>query len=271
MARAHWLTGFHAVTARLRAAPASIVELLCEAGRDDARMRTLLRLAEARGVRVMRAEPGRLEGLAHGGRHQGVAARVSGETQPPPDLDELLDALPGTPPPLLVVLDGIQDPRNLGAILRVADAMGVDAVIAPRDRAVGITETVARVASGAAETVRYLTVVNLARALDAIRARGIWCVGASEHADAELPDAKLDGPLAWVFGAEGEGLRRLTRERCDELARIPIAGTVGSLNVSVAAGVCLYETRRQRRPAAPAALARLTPCATRGSPRSTDR
>lgn len=248
MAQAHWLTGFHAVTARLRVQPASIVEVLCEAGRDDHRMRELRRLAEAKGVRVMRAEPARLDGLARGGRHQGVAARVlTSPARAPLDLDDVLDALPDSPPPLLVVLDGIQDPRNLGAILRVADAMGVDAVIAPRDRAVGITETVSRVASGAAETVRYVTVVNLARALDELRVRGIRCVGASEHSDAEIHELRLAGPLAWVFGAEGEGLRRLTRERCDELVRIPIAGSVGSLNVSVAAAVCLYETRRQRR------------------------
>jgi 23S rRNA (guanosine2251-2'-O)-methyltransferase len=148
--------------------------------------------------------------------------------------------------PLLIVLDGVQDPHNLGAILRVADAMGVDAVIAPKDRAVGITATVEKVASGAAETVQYVTVTNLARSIDALKARGIWCIGADEAGKADLFGARLAGPLAWVMGAEGEGLRRLTRERCDELVRIPMFGVVESVNVSVATGICLFESRRQR-------------------------
>jgi 23S rRNA (guanosine2251-2'-O)-methyltransferase len=161
------------------------------------------------------------------------------------DVQEVLDQLKG--PALLLVLDGVQDPHNLGACLRVADAFGVHAVIAPKDRAVGITPVVAKVASGAAESVPYIAVTNLARSLRDLKARDVWLYGADETATTELYDATLNGSLAWVFGAEGEGMRRLTREHCDELVRIPMAGSVESLNISVAAGICLSETVRQRR------------------------
>jgi 23S rRNA (guanosine2251-2'-O)-methyltransferase len=157
---------------------------------------------------------------------------------------EVLDALSG--PALLLVLDGVQDPHNLGACLRVADAFGVHAVIAPKDRAVGITAVVSKVATGAAETVPYIAVTNLARTLRELKERNIWLYGADETATASLWDVRLNGALAWVLGAEGEGMRRLTREHCDELVRIPMTGSVQSLNVSVAAGVCLGETARQR-------------------------
>jgi 23S rRNA (guanosine2251-2'-O)-methyltransferase len=245
------LFGLHAVTARLRAAPASIRELYVDAKRVDGRMRDLLALAAEKSVRAMAIDAARLDALAGGTvRHQGVVARVDGEARRSVHFDDLLEELPQAA--LLVVLDGVQDPHNLGAILRVADAMGVDAVIAPKDRAVGITATVEKVASGAAETVRYVTVTNLARTLDQLQARGIWCLGADEAGQGDLFGARLTGPLAWVLGAEGEGLRRLTRERCDELVRIPMFGAVESVNVSVAAGICLFETRRQRAAAAPA-------------------
>ena len=162
-----------------------------------------------------------------------------------PDLDALLDDLVG--PPFLLILDEIQDPHNLGACLRTADAAGIQAVIAPRDNAVGLTPTVAKVASGAAETVPYVQVTNLARTLDSLKARGIWLVGLAGEAEADLYGIDLQGPIALVLGGEGRGLRRLTRERCDYLARLPMLGTVESLNVSVATGICLYEALRQRR------------------------
>ena len=146
----------------------------------------------------------------------------------------------------MLVLDGVQDPHNLGACLRVADAMGAHAVVVPKDRAAGLNATVRKVASGAAETVPLVTVTNLARSLREIKEAGIWVVGAAGEAQSDLFTAKLDGPIAWVLGAEGEGLRRLTRETCDQLVRIPMFGSVESLNVSVASGICLYETRRQR-------------------------
>jgi 23S rRNA (guanosine2251-2'-O)-methyltransferase len=159
-------------------------------------------------------------------------------------LDDVLETL--EEPPLLLVLDGVQDPHNLGACLRSADAFGVHAVIAPKDRAVGINATVEKVACGAAETVPYITVTNLARTLRELKERNIWVVGAAGEAEQDLHGFRHPGALAWVLGAEGEGLRRLTRETCDELVRIPMLGSVESLNVSVSAGVCLFEARRQR-------------------------
>jgi 23S rRNA (guanosine2251-2'-O)-methyltransferase len=159
-------------------------------------------------------------------------------------LDDVLDQVQG--PPLLLVLDGVTDPHNLGACLRTADAAGVHAVIAPKDRAVGLNATVMKVASGAADTVPYITVTNLARTLRELKERDIWIVGAAEEAELAHHATGLNRALGWVLGAEGEGLRRLTRETCDELRRIPMGGSVESLNVSVATGVCLFEAVRQR-------------------------
>jgi 23S rRNA (guanosine2251-2'-O)-methyltransferase len=184
-----------------------------------------------------------------GVRHQGVACAVPGD-EPVPDLDEVLDALQARgETPLLLLLDGVTDPHNLGACLRSADALGVHAVAAPKDRAVGITPVVEKVASGAVETVPYVMVTNLARTIEGLQDRGLAVVGLADEADAELWAVDLSGPLALVLGAEGTGLRRLTRERCDRLARIPMSGSVETLNVSVATGVCLYEVSRQRRKA----------------------
>lgn len=234
--------GFHAVLARLRADSGSVREIFLDEARDDARARDLVKSAEQAGVHVMRVPAKRLDGLQGGGRHQGVVARV--EFRPlPKSLDDLLDEVQG--PPLLLVLDGVTDPHNLGACLRVADAAGVHAVIAPKDRAAGIGATVSKVASGAAETIPYFMVTNLARTLDELKERSIWIVGADERADKTLYDAELPAAVAWVLGAEGEGMRRLTRERCDLLVKIPMAGNVASLNVSVASGVCLFESRRR--------------------------
>jgi 23S rRNA (guanosine2251-2'-O)-methyltransferase len=236
--------GFHAVTSRLRQNAASVKELYVDAARDDRRAQELMRMAEERGTRVMRLDEKRLDGMTHHARHQGVAARIEAAALPA-HIDEVLEAL--TEPALILILDGVTDPHNLGACLRVADALGVHAVIAPKDRAAGINATVSKVASGAAETVPYLAVTNLARSMRELKDQGVWIVGADERAENDLYSVKLQGPLAWVLGAEGEGMRRLTREQCDELVRIPMLGTVESLNVSVSAGICLGETRRQRR------------------------
>jgi 23S rRNA (guanosine2251-2'-O)-methyltransferase len=160
--------------------------------------------------------------------------------------DTLEGLLQGIANPLLLVLDGVTDPHNLGACLRVANGAGAHAVIAPKDRAVGITPTVSKVASGAAESTPYLMVTNLARTLAQIKERNAWVVGADERADKTLYEAELPESIAWVLGAEGEGMRRLTRESCDLLVRIPMRGEVGSLNVSVSAGICLYESARRR-------------------------
>jgi 23S rRNA (guanosine2251-2'-O)-methyltransferase len=245
MAQSSLIHGFHAVIARLRQNPGSVAEIYVDSARHDPRVRDVVQLAEASGVRLIQAERRRLDGMVPSGRHQGVIAKVeAGAAVPYRSLDDILENL--KEPALLLVLDGVQDPHNLGACLRVADAMGVHAVVAPKDRAVGLNATVRKVASGAAETVPFITVTNLARTLRELQELGIWVVGAAGEAEQDLFAVKLDGPLAWVLGAEGEGLRRLTRETCDQLARIPMFGTVESLNVSVAAGICLFEARRQR-------------------------
>jgi 23S rRNA (guanosine2251-2'-O)-methyltransferase len=237
------LFGFHAVGVRLRTAPKSILELYVDASRKDARMRQFLQKAQEAGLRTIESDGLRLSRLAGSAGHQGVVARV----EPLPvshSLDDLLDTLAG--PPLLLVLDGVTDPHNLGACLRVADGAGVHAVIAPKDHAVGINATVAKVASGAAETVPYFMVTNLARTLGELKERSIWCLGLSDEATQTLYQSDLKGPTALVLGAEGTGLRQLTRKTCDALVSIPMLGAVESLNVSVASGICLYEAVRQR-------------------------
>ena len=245
MARLRALHGFHAIAARLRHDAASVKELYFDEGRHDARLRALIKQASDLGLRPMPVDARRLDGMSGNASHQGVVA-MADEIKVATSLDDLLDALPAGTKPLLLVLDGITDPHNLGACLRVADGAGVHAVVAPKDRAAGIGATVEKVASGAAETMPYITVTNLARTLRELKERDIRLVGTSDEATATIYDGDLTGPTAWVLGAEGEGMRRLTRETCDELRRIPMQGAVASLNVSVASAVCLYETHRQR-------------------------
>lgn len=237
------LFGFHAVGVRLRTAPQSIIELYVDASRRDARMRQFLQKVQEAGLRTIEADSLRLSRLAGSAGHQGVVARVEA-LQAANSLDDLLDGL--AEPPLLLVLDGVTDPHNLGACLRVADGAGAHAVIAPKDHAVGINATVAKVASGAAETVPYFMVTNLARTLNELKERSIWCLGLSDEADQTLYQSDLKTATALVMGAEGTGLRQLTRKTCDGLVSIPMRGAVESLNVSVASGICLYEAVRQR-------------------------
>lgn len=237
------LFGFHAVAVRIKTAPQTVVECYVDATRRDARMRQFVDRAKEAGVRLLDSDELRLQALAGTHRHQGVVAKV----YPLPvakSLDDLLDAVDG--PPLLLVLDGVTDPHNLGACLRVADGAGAHAVIAPKDHAVGINATVSKVASGAAETVPYFMVTNLARTLNELKERDIWVVGTSDEAPGTLYAADLKRPLALVLGAEGSGMRQLTAKTCDELVSLPMAGSVSSLNVSVASGICLYEAVRQR-------------------------
>jgi len=241
------LFGFHAVGVRLRTAPKSILEIYVDATRKDARMRQFLQKLQEAGLRPVEADGLRLSRLAGSAGHQGVVARVEPIVQAT-SLDDLLDAVEG--PPLLLVLDGVTDPHNLGACLRVADGAGAHAVIAPKDHAVGINATVAKVASGAAETVPYFMVTNLARTLGELKERNIWCLGLSDEATQTLYQSDLKTPTALVMGAEGTGLRQLTRKTCDGLVSIPMLGAVESLNVSVASGICLYEAVRQRLSAA---------------------
>jgi 23S rRNA (guanosine2251-2'-O)-methyltransferase len=237
------LFGFHAVGVRLKTAPQSILEIYVDVSRKDARMRQFLDKVGEAGVRLVEADGLRLAKLAGSHGHQGVAARVEALAQVH-SLDDLLDQVSG--PPLLLVLDGVTDPHNLGACLRVADGAGAHAVIAPKDHAAGINATVAKVASGAAETMPYFMVTNLARTLGELKERSIWCIGTSDDATKTIYQVDLKGPTALVLGAEGQGMRQLTRKTCDELVGIPMRGAVESLNVSVASGVCLYEAVRQR-------------------------
>lgn len=241
------LYGFHAVSARLRHAPASIRELLVDGARRDKRMQSLLEKAQVAGIAAVTVDEKRLTSVAGHGRHQGVVALAEAVVLTHSLYDVLDSAGTGA---LILVLDSITDPHNLGACLRVADGAGAHAVIAPKDRACGITPVVAKVASGAIETVPYITVTNLARTMGEIAESGVRLLGAAGEAQQTLFTVDAKGPVAWVLGAEGEGLRRLTREKCDELVRIPMAGAVESLNVSVASSLCLFETVRQRATAA---------------------
>ena len=241
------LFGFHAITVRMKTAPQSIVELHVETSRRDARMRAFAERAREAGIKVVESDGERLDKLAGSPRHQGVVARVEA-VKMPHSLDEVVENIEG--PPLLLVLDGVTDPHNLGACLRVADGSGAHAVVAPKDHAVGINATVAKVASGAAETVPYIMVTNLARTLTELKEYDIRIIGTSDDAEHTLYDLDLTGPVAFVLGAEGDGMRQLTRKTCDTLVRIPMAGAVESLNVSVASAVCLYEALRQRAKAA---------------------
>ncbi|MGZ8255874.1 MAG: 23S rRNA (guanosine(2251)-2'-O)-methyltransferase RlmB, partial [Burkholderiaceae bacterium] len=230
-----------------RHAPGTIEAIYVDARRRDGRMTQLQQRATETKVRLVAADPERLRSLAGEAPHQGVVA-VAAEIEQALSLDDVLNDIRADT--LLLLLDGVTDPRNLGACLRVADAAGVQAVIVPRDRSVGLTPAALKAAAGAAEAVALIAVTNLARAMDDLRDAGVRLVGAAGEAERSLFDMDLTGPLAWVLGAEGSGLRRLTRERCDVLAGIPIIGQVESLNVSVATGICLYEAVRQRRAAA---------------------
>lgn len=239
------LYGFHAVGVRLKTTPSSILELYVDPSRRDARMRQFVDRAKEANLRLIEADSVRLSRLCGSHGHQGVVARVDALVQAK-TLDDLLDQLPAGEVPLLLVLDGVTDPHNLGACLRVADGAGAHALIAPKDHAVGINATVAKVASGAAETVPYFMVTNLARTLNELKERSIWVIGTSDDAPQTLYQADLKGPTALVLGAEGAGMRQLTRKTCDALVSLPMRGAVESLNVSVASGICLYEAVRQR-------------------------
>lgn len=245
MADMEVIYGIHAVQAALDR-PGTVGSLWLQAGRHDRRVQKLVGMAEAQGIPVKEVSRRALSERLHTEAHQGVAAFTGPSAPSRADtLTDLLAQIAG--PPLLLVLDGVQDPHNLGACLRTAVAAGAHGVIAPRDRAVGITPAVRKVASGAAELIPFVQVTNLARALETLQRNGLWIVGTDGGAPTSLFDVDLTGPLALVMGGEGKGLRRLTKSRCDYLAAIPLLGGIESLNVSVAAGVCLFEIARQRR------------------------
>jgi 23S rRNA (guanosine2251-2'-O)-methyltransferase len=236
--------GLHAVRALLMRAPERVLRLRLAAGRDDARVRELSELAKRHGVPVERADAREFKRLLGEAVHQGVTAEIS--SLPPWSEDKLLSSLTAAKEPLLLALDGVQDPHNLGACLRTADACGALALVVPKDRAAQLTPTVRKVAAGAAETTPVVTVTNLVRCLALLKGAGLWVVGAEAQADKRPQDVDLTAGTVLVLGAEGAGLRKLTRQSCDFLVRLPQCGAVESLNVSVAAGMLLYEAVRQR-------------------------
>ncbi|WP_372767177.1 23S rRNA (guanosine(2251)-2'-O)-methyltransferase RlmB [Pseudoalteromonas sp.] len=237
--------GFHSVEAILNSEPERFIEIYALKGREDKRLNPIINLARQFGVSIQFMQRKALDDKAKGEQHQGIIARVKeGKKYNEKDLDQIIA---NSDTPFLLVLDGVTDPHNLGACLRNADAAGVDAIIVPKDKSAKLNGTARKVACGAAETVPLVQVTNLARTLRDIKEMGVWVVGTAGETDIEVFDAKLTGPMAIVMGAEGSGMRRLTREHCDELVKIPMVGTVSSLNVSVATGICLFEVLRQRR------------------------
>ncbi|MGH8494622.1 MAG: 23S rRNA (guanosine(2251)-2'-O)-methyltransferase RlmB [Gammaproteobacteria bacterium] len=245
MAPIEVIFGQHAVRDVLEHSPETVLGLLAAQGADNRRIEALIDTAQQFGIHVEHAARHKLDRLAGGGRHQGIVARV--RSRPARGEGELTALIAGLgEPPLLLVLDGVTDPRNLGACLRTADAGGVHAVIAPRDRAAGLTPAARKAASGAAESVPFFQVTNLARALRGLKDAGLRIVGAAGDVPASPYAVDLTGPLCLVLGAEEKGMRRLTRDLCDELVALPMHGSVESLNVAVAAGVLIYEVRRQR-------------------------
>ncbi len=236
--------GFHSVEAILAKEPERFLEIYALKGREDKRLNPVIDQARKFGISVQFMQRKALDNKANGEQHQGIIANVkAARMYNEKDLDEII-AREETP--FLLVLDGITDPHNLGACLRSADAAGVHAIIVPKDKSAKLNGTARKVACGAAETVPLVQVTNLARTLREIKDAGVWVVGTAGETDTELFDANLTGPMAVVMGAEGDGMRRLTREHCDLLVKIPMAGTVSSLNVSVATGICLFEVLRQR-------------------------
>lgn len=245
MSQAYSLYGLHAVQALLERHPERVIELALLQGRDDERLTQIVKLAQQMGIGIQRMGRKALDERAKDTHHQGVVAKVkAAPALTEKDLPRLLE---GKQAPLLLVLDGVTDPHNLGACLRNADAAGAVAVVVPKDKSAQLSAVVRKVAVGAAETVPLVSVTNLARTLKELQQAGIWVVGTAGEAEQFIYDCKMTGPMALVMGAEGKGMRRLTRETCDELVKLPMAGSVSSLNVSVAAGICLFEAVRQRR------------------------
>lgn len=244
MAQHEWVYGLHALESILQREPERLIELFVLKGRDDERLGNIINQARRFGVAVQFCQRRVLDDKVNGEQHQGVVAKAKpGKTYDESDLQEILTH---AEMPFFLVLDGVTDPHNLGACLRTADAAGVHGLIVPKDKSANLTPTARKVACGAAETVPLIQVTNLARTLRSLQDAGVWVIGTAGEAEQLIYEAKLTGPMALVMGAEGKGMRRLTREVCDELIKLPMAGSVSSLNVSVATGICLYEIVRQR-------------------------
>lgn len=244
MAQQEWLYGIHALDAVLTREPERLIEMYVLKGRDDERLTNIINQARRFGVSIQFCNRKVLDDKVQGEQHQGVVARAKPGKQY--DEKDLADIVSASDSPFILVLDGVTDPHNLGACLRTADAAGVDAVVVPRDKSAKLTATVRKVACGAAEVIPLVQVTNLARTLKDLQKSGVWIIGTAGEAGQTLYETKMTGPMALVMGAEGKGMRRLTREHCDELVKLPMAGSVSSLNVSVATGICLYEIVRQR-------------------------
>lgn len=240
--------GIHAVNALIKRAPERFIEMWLLKGRDDERLLPIINLARKYKIPVQMVHRKTLDEKSEGEQHQGVIARVTpGKTYTESDIEDIfIAAEQNKQTPFFLILDGVTDPHNLGACLRNADAAGVQAIIVPKDNAARLTATVRKVAVGAAETIPLVQVTNLARTMKLLQEMGVWLVGTAGETDTCLYDVKLEGPMALVMGAEGKGMRRLTREHCDQLVKLPMAGSVSSLNVSVATGICLFEIVRQR-------------------------
>lgn len=246
MSKSELIYGMHAVDALLEKQPERVIEVYALKGRDDERLNSVIAKAREWGISVQFMQRKALDDKSEGEQHQGIIARVkAAKVLTDNDLDPILNEL--DVPPFLLILDGVTDPHNLGACLRSADAAGVHAVIIPKDNSASLTPVVRKVACGAAESMPLIHVTNLARTMRALQDKGIWIYGTAGEATQNIYDCKLEGGMALAMGAEGKGLRRLTREHCDELIKLPMAGAVSSLNVSVATGICLFEVVRQRR------------------------
>ncbi|BDX05065.1 23S rRNA (guanosine(2251)-2'-O)-methyltransferase RlmB [Planctobacterium marinum] len=244
MAQQEWLYGLHALEAVVAREPERLIELYVLKGRDDEKLRNIINQARRFGVAIQFCQRKVLDDKVKGEQHQGIVAKAKpGRVLDEKDLDEILEKQDN---PFILVLDGVTDPHNLGACLRSADAAGVHAMVVPKDKSANLTPTARKVACGAAETTPLIQVTNLARTLRQMQEAGVWVIGTAGEAEQLIYDVKLSGPMALVMGAEGKGMRRLTREVCDELIKLPMAGSVSSLNVSVATGICLYEIVRQR-------------------------
>ena len=244
MSKFDLLFGLHSIEAVLTHEPERILEIYALKGRDDQRMNKVITMARKCGVSVAFVGKKTLEDRADGESHQGIMASARpAKMKTEIDLDKIIA---DKKHPFLLILDGITDPHNLGACIRSADAAGVDAVIVPKDRAASLTPVVRKVACGAAETMPLIQVTNLARTMREIQEKGVWIIGTAGEATSELFETKISGSVAIVLGAEEKGMRRLTREHCDELVSLPMAGSVSSLNVSVTTGICLFEVVRQR-------------------------
>jgi len=240
--------GIHAVNELIKRSPERFIELFLLKGRDDERLMSIINLSRKYGIPAQMVNRKVLDDKSEGEQHQGVVARITaGKTYTENDLDDIIkQAERAEKPAFLLILDGVTDPHNLGACLRNADAAGVQAIIVPKDNAARLTATVRKVAVGAAETVPLVQVTNLVRTMKQLQQQGVWIIGTAGETDTCLYDVALSGPMALVMGAEGKGMRRLTRENCDQLVKLPMAGSISSLNVSVATGICLFEIVRQR-------------------------